>query len=97
MIEVALDSLTPYLLDFPFLGFDTYQYAGGTLSPESPVRTFRKRNSSGSTSITETFFLEIIDESNFLDCDSGEDDTFSTSNKSLDISFSSEVNHSENP
>ena len=53
IIAVALPSLTPYLLVLPFL-VDVCQYAGGTLSPESPVRTLRKRNSSGSTSITDT-------------------------------------------
>ena len=73
MIADAFASLIPYLLGLPFLGADICQYAGGTLSPESPVRTFRKRKSSGSTSTTETFFLDIIDESSFLDCDSGVD------------------------
>ena len=40
---------------------------------------------------------EIIDDSSFLDCDSGVDDSFSTSNKSVVVSFSSVVNHSEKP
>jgi len=96
MIEVALPSLTPYLLVLPFF-VRVYQYAGGTLSPESPVRTFLNRNSSGSTSITLTFFLDNTPLINFLDCASGVDHIFITSNISTLSVFSSLFNHSENP